>query len=320
MPPYYFTEDDVLKLLTMEDAIAGVELSFRLLAEGKAVNRPRARVRAERLLLHVMPAGSAALGYVGLKAYTTAPSGARFRFLLFDATTGELSAWIEADRLGQIRTGAASGVATRLMARQDATRVGIFGSGWQARSQLEAIVRVRPIESIVVYSPRAESRERFAGEMSESLGVAVRPTAEPESAAGDVDIVVTATSAKEPVLRGEWLRPGQHVNAIGSNHLRRIEIDEAAVLRADLVVTDSLEQARIECGDLAAVIEAGKRSWDDVHELSEVVVGARPGRGSDDEITLFESQGLAIQDVVSAKHVFEQGRAKGYGTALPFGS
>ena len=158
----YFTEDDVARLLSMDAALAAVEEAFRLMGEGSAANKPRSRVRVSKLMLHVLSAGADALGYVGLKAYTTGPGGARFYFLQFDATSGELVAMMEADRLGQIRTGAASGVATRHMAREDAKRIGIYGTGWQARSQLEAIVPVRPIESIVAYGATATAVSRFA--------------------------------------------------------------------------------------------------------------------------------------------------------------
>ncbi len=313
----FFSEQDVQALLPMEDAISAVEGCFKLLASGDAVNRPRTRVRAEKLLLHVMPGGSATLGYVGVKSYTTGPGGARFYFLLFDAKSGELAALLEADALGQIRTGAASGVATRHLTAESAGRVGIYGAGWQARSQVEAIARVRSLESVLVYSPREERRRKFSEEMSQVLDVRVTPVDDPRQVAAEADILVTATSAREPVLFGEWLSPGQHVNAIGSNHLKRREIDEAVVTRSTFIVTDSLEQAKIECGDLAAVVDNGKLAWEDVFELQSVVSGDVAGRENPSDITLFESQGLAIEDVAVAKHVFERGLETGAGTTLP---
>ena len=314
----FFSEDDVAELLTMKDALACVDEAFRLLASGDAMNKPRQRVRADKLMLHVLPAGSSALGYVGLKAYTTGPSGARFYFLMFDAASGELVSLMEADRLGQIRTGAASGVATRYLAREAASRVGIYGTGWQARSQLEAIVVVRSIESVVAYGRNQERREKFCEEMSETLGLPVTPCDSPEAVAADadVDIIVTVTNSREPVLRGEWLRPGQHINAAGSNNLRRLEIDADAVTSSSFIATDSVEQAKIECGDLADVVESGGISWDDVHELADVVAGNTTARQNDDDITLFESQGLAIEDLAAAKHVYEAGREQGRGRAL----
>ncbi len=313
---HFFTEDDVVELLPMKDAVACVDEAFRLLASGDAMNKPRQRVRVDKLMLHVLPAGSSALGYVGLKAYTTGPSGARFYFLMFDAASGELVSLMEADRLGQIRTGAASGVATRYLAREAASRVGIYGTGWQARSQLEAIVVVRSIESVVAYGRNQERRESFCEEMSETLGLPVTPCDSPEAVTAEADILVTVTNSREPVLRGEWLRPGQHINAAGSNNLRRLEIDADAVTSSSFIATDSVEQAKIECGDLADVVESGGISWDDVHELADVVAGNTTARQNDDDITLFESQGLAIEDVAAAKHVYEAGREQGRGKTL----
>lgn len=316
MTTLFLTEDDIHELLSMDEAVKAVEEAFSLLGNNKAVNQPRSRVRVDKLVLHVLSAGSATLGYVGLKSYTTGPSGARFYVLLFEAPGGELVALMEADRLGQIRTGAASGVATKLMAREDARRVGIYGTGWQARSQLEAIQVVRSVESMAAYG-RDETRLRaFCDEMSEKLGLPVEPRERPEEVAEDADVVVTATSSKEPVLLGEWLSPGQHVNAAGSNHLRRRELDEAAVTRASFIAVDSLDQAKIECGDLAAVVKAGELAWDRVHELADVASGRLKARTSEDDITLFESQGLAIEDVAAAKVVYEKARGAGLGRPL----
>ena len=312
----FFSEDDVAELLTMKDAVACVDEAFRLLASGDAMNKPRQRVRVDKLLLHVLPAGSATLGYVGLKAYTTGPSGARFYFLMFHASSGELVSLMEADRLGQIRTGAASGVATRYLAREAASRVGIYGTGWQARSQLEAIAVVRSIESVAAYGRDRERREKFCDEMSETLGLPVTPCDSPEAVTAAADIIVTVTNSREPVLKGEWLRPGQHINAAGSNNLRRLEIDADAVTRSSFIATDSVEQAKIECGDLAAVVDSGGITWNDVHELADVVAGNTTGRQSDDDIMLFESQGMAIEDVAVAKHVYEAGREQGRGKTL----
>jgi ornithine cyclodeaminase/alanine dehydrogenase len=310
----FFTEEEVGSLLTMREAVAQVETAFRLLGERKAVNRPRARVRLGKLQLHVMPAGSDALGYAGLKAYTTGPSGARFYFLLFDSGRGELVAMMQADRLGQIRTGAATAVATTYLAPRDASRVGIYGSGWQARSQLEALAASRKVSQVTVFSRDPERRRAFAEEMAKLLGVPVRPASRPEEVAAESEILVTATSSREPVLLGAWLEAGHHMNAVGSNALSRREIDEAAVTRADFIAADSVEQAKIECGDLAAVVEAGKLSWEKVKEMGDVVASGFT-RGPRD-ITLFESQGIAIEDVAVAKTVYEKGREQGRGSKL----
>lgn len=312
----YFNEEEVRKLLPMKDAVDAVDEALRCLSEGTAVNRPRTRSRAGRRMLHVMSAASEALGYLGLKAYSTGPGGARFYVLLFSADSGELVSLLSADALGQIRTGAASGVATRYMAREDANRVGIIGTGWQARSQLEAVAHVRRLDAVIAYSRGEENRKKYCDEMSEVIGVTVEPVDRPERIGDECDIVIVSTNSREPVLFGKWLRPGQHVNAIGSNAVGRIEIDAEAVTRSDFVATDSVEQAKIECGDLLEVIEQGKLSWSDVHELSDVVAGKVQARTGPDAITLFESQGLAIEDVAVAKRIYERGQAEGVGTKL----
>ncbi|HJS74655.1 MAG TPA: ornithine cyclodeaminase family protein, partial [Vicinamibacteria bacterium] len=275
--------------------------------------QPRNRIRLNRLVLHVMSAGSDVLGYAGLKCYTTGPTGARFYFLLFDSK-GELKAMMQADSLGQIRTGAATAVATRHMAPPEATRVGIYGSGWQARSQIEALAAARTVSQVMVWSRDVDRREKFCDEMEKATGVSLRPASRPEDVAAESEILVTATSSKEPVLLGAWLEPGHHVNAVGSNSLNRREIDEDAVTRADVIAADSVEGAKLECGDLYAVVNAGKLSWDEVQELSEIVVSGftREPRA----ITLFASQGIAIEDVAAAKVVYEQGIAEGRGRLI----
>jgi ornithine cyclodeaminase/alanine dehydrogenase len=267
-------------------------------------------------MLHVLPAGSDDLGYCGLKAYTTGPAGARFYFLLFGAEKGELIAMMEADRLGQIRTGAATAVATRYLAREDASTVGIYGTGWQARSQLEALASSRDLSAILAYGRDETRRKSFCEEMSETLGRRVVAASSPEEVASQAEILVTATTAREPVLLGEWLRPGHHVNAVGSNALNRREVDEDAVMRARFIAADSVEQAKLECGDLHAVVEAGKLSWEQVHELGDVVAGRLDFRRAPEDVTLFESQGLAIEDVAVAKLVYERGKDAGLGRKL----
>jgi ornithine cyclodeaminase/alanine dehydrogenase-like protein (mu-crystallin family) len=216
-----------------------------------------------------------------------------------------------------MRTGAASGVATKHLARPEADRMGCYGTGWQARSQLEAVCAVRRVREVRVYGRDAERRARFAEEMAQALGVPVAPVDRPEAAARDASILVTITSSKTPVLEGGWIAPGAHVNAAGSNALQRAELDVEAVRRAGLVVTDSLEQARLECGDLVAALEQGVLRWEQVRELGEVVAGRHPGRARSDEITLFESQGVAMEDVAVAVRVVARARERRVGTEIP---
>jgi len=311
------TEADVTALLPMPLALEAVEEVFRWQGEGKLTNRPRVRLPVPGGLLQVMPAAVPEARVMGLKAYATVRGQAKFVVLLFSAESGALLAVIEADRLGQMRTGAASGVATKYLARPDADRVGCYGTGWQARSQLEAVCAVRRVREVRVYGRDPERRARFAEEMSATLGVPVTPADRPEAVAREASILITITGSKTPVLEGRWIMPGAHVNAAGSNALQRAELDVEAVRRASLVVTDSLEQARLECGDLVAPIEQGVLRWEDVHELGEVVAGKRPGRRGPDDVTLFESQGVAMEDVAVAARLVARARERQTGREIP---
>jgi ornithine cyclodeaminase/alanine dehydrogenase-like protein (mu-crystallin family) len=313
----FLDEQQVTELLSMDGAIAAVEEALRQQGLGTAVNNPRRRVRLPTGQLHMMGGALPTLGVLGYKAYTAVRGSVRFHVMLYSMETGELLAMVQADRLGQMRTGAASGVATKYMAREDAQRVGIFGTGWQARSQLEAICAVRPIRAIKAFGRDAGRRQAFCDEMSQQLGVGVEPAATPEEAVRGMDVVVTATNARDPLFDGKWLEPGTHLNAIGSNALIRREIDDTAVRRSAFIAVDSQEQARLECGDLLGPIERGSLHWGQVRELGDVVAGLIPGRRQASDITLFESHGLAIWDLAAARSVYEAARARGIGLDLP---
>ncbi len=314
----HLTEDDVDRLLTMDDALREVEAALRDLGEGKAENRPRQRVRGAHAMLNVMPAAWPSRGYAGFKDYSVSREGGHFWFHLFDGTTGEPLAVLQANRLGQRRTGAASGVATKFLARHDASTVGIVGTGWQAESQLEALVRVRPIREVRCFSRDAPRRRSFAETMSRTLGIDVRSADSAEDAVRSADIVVTATGSSQPVVQGAWLRPGAHVNAMGSNRADAREVDDAAIRRCTFIAADSVEQARIEAGDLIIPIARGLLRWEDVHELSAVVAGRTAGRAGAADITLFKSLGLGLEDVAAAAFVYERAKKEGMGTEVSF--
>jgi ornithine cyclodeaminase/alanine dehydrogenase-like protein (mu-crystallin family) len=316
----YLTEADVERLLDMPTAIEAVEEGFRLLGEGTAQNQPRRRVSAGESILHFMAGGSSDLGSVGrgttaVKVYTSSRSGVRFTVMLYDDDGTPLSL-MQANRLGQMRTGAASGVATRYLAREDSRLAGIIGTGWQARGQLMAVKEARPIERVRAFGRDEERRLSFCKEMEEALGVPVEPVGSAEASVKDADIVITATRAKDPVLPAEWLKPGMHVNAVGSNWHNRREMNTEAVLACHRVTVDTLEVAQLEAGDLILPVAEGSFSWDKVEELGEIVAGKRPGRESDDQITLFCSQGLALEDVVVGRRIYERAKAEGVG--MPF--
>ncbi len=309
-------ENDVRQLLTMDIALDAVEGGFKQLALDEAENVPRRRCRTDHVMLHMMSAAMMGIGFLGYKAYTVSRQGARFHVSLFDGRTGEWVALIEADYLGQMRTGAASGVATKYLANPQAALVGCYGAGKQARTQVLAVCAVRSIQRIVVYSRTEERRRQFADEMTRECGVEVVPVDRPELAARGQDIIITATSATEPVLRGEWIEDGTHLNVVGSNFLRKAEVDVATVRRATRVVVDSTEQAKMEAGDLAPAIEAGFLRWPDVVELGAVLVGKAAGRGGLADVTLFKSLGLAIEDVVTAARVFAAAKAQRIGRTI----
>jgi ornithine cyclodeaminase/alanine dehydrogenase-like protein (mu-crystallin family) len=310
-------EADVGALLTMDDVLVAVEEGFRALGTGGAVNNPRSRAVTPPGTLHVMHAAVPAVGMSGVKAYVTTPRGSRFLAVLYRLEDGEALAIVEADRLGQMRTGAASGVATRFLARPEAGALGVIGTGWQARSQVQAICRVRPIALVKVYSRSPERREVFAREMTADLGAEVVAAESAAEAVLGTDVVVTATSSREPVLSGAWLVPGMHVNAIGSNSASRREIDLEAVRRSDPIVVDALDQAQIECGDLIGAAAEGEPVWDRAVELGAVVAGLAPGRQRPDQISLFESQGIAVEDVVTMELLYRRALATGAGEEIP---
>lgn len=313
----YLTEEEVDGLLTMPDALKAVEEALGALGRGEAVNRPRQRVRLPKAMLHVMAAGWPARGYYGFKDYSTTKGQSRFWFHLFDGESGNVVAIMQANRLGQRRTGAASGVATKHLARKDASIVGLVGTGWQAESQLEAVCAVRPVREIRCFGRDAERREEFTSRMAARLKVDVRAAASAEKAVRDADIVIAATTAREPVIRGEWLAPGVHVNAIGANRSQARELDDEVIRKSELIVTDSVEQAQMESGDLAEPVAHGLLSWDRVHELGDVVAGKIAGRARDGQATLFKSLGIAIEDVAVGSLVYERARAKGIGREVP---
>jgi len=312
----YLTESQVEHILTMPDAMREVENALREMARGNAINRPRQRVRVPNGVLHVMPAGLPTRGYIGFKYYSAFKGKTRFWFHLIDASTGELRAVMQADRLGQQRTGAASGVATIFLARSDASAVGLIGAGWQAESQLQAVCVARSIRRISCFSRTVERRNAFAKRMSALLNIETHPAESAEAAVRNADIVITATNSREPVLRGEWLKPGAHINAVGSNRAEARELDNDAVRQSAFICVDSIEQARIEAGDLLQPIEQGILSWEHVPELGDVVAGKVKARVKNADVTLFKSLGIALEDVAVGAWVYERAREMGIGQKI----
>ena len=301
---------DGLDRFAMDQVIGLLEQGFRDWADGSAANEPRQRVRAPKLadrggtLLHLMGAADSRSGYIGCKAYTTSRSGGNFFFvLLFAADSGKPLATIEADYLGQVRTGAASAVATKYMARKDAYSLAIIGAGGQAWTQALALDRVCQLADVRVYSRDLQRRQDFGNRLSVALHTSVTICSDARQAVAGADIVVTATTSSDPVFFGEWIEPGMHINAIGGNAASRRELDQAAMRRVDRIVADSVEQSRIESGELLSVDR-----WAEVIELSQVVAGKAPGRATPEEVTLFKSNGIALEDIAIGGWLYEQAR------------
>jgi alanine dehydrogenase len=312
------TEADVRSLLTMPIALEVVEDSLRQQGNGELVLHPRRRIKLpDNALLHYMAAGDSVRGYFGIKLYTAVRGVARFVVPLFRSTTGEMAALIEADALGQLRTGAASGVATKYLANANARIACIIGTGYQARTQLEAVATVRRLERVRAFGRDPARRETFCREMSERIGVTVEPMASGEEAVRGADILITATSATKVVLEGAWLTPGMHINAMGANWPQKRELDEAAVGRANKIVVDSIEQSKMEAGDLIQAFGEDQSRWNAVQELAQIVAGKAPGRTSADQITLFKSNGIATWDLAAAVRVYEMAVARDMGKSIP---
>jgi ornithine cyclodeaminase/alanine dehydrogenase-like protein (mu-crystallin family) len=268
-------------------------------------------------MLHYMASVLNARGVFGMKAYPTGLGSVPFLVPLYSAENARLLALIEADWLGQLRTGAASGVATQYMARKDAVTLGMFGTGGQAKTQMLAICAAHPIERVHVYSRSAENRAAFLAEMQPQVRAQLIAVDDPRAAVEGMGVIATMTTASQPVFDGAWLEPGTHINAAGGNHLKRREVDATTVRRANCIAADSVEQAKLECGDLVSAIAEGATTWDNVAEFSDIVAGRVPGRATADDITLFESQGISVWDIATAARVYEIAVARGVGQSIP---
>ena len=308
--PLYLSESDVSELLSPAVAVEAIEACFRRMASGAVEIAPRRRLRLPEGAFADMAAADGELGLAGGKLYAATSGGATFVVCLFDSATSELVGVIEADRLGQLRTGAASGVAARHLAKSGSRTLGVIGCGHQAETQVACIRAAVPsIERIVAFCRTPEKLAAFCERTGAEAGESHRDAAQR-------DVVATITSSRDPVLRGEWLVPGALVVAAGANVVTRRELDNAVLQRASFVCCDWLEQAKLESGDLVEPVEAGVLDWLEVHELHEVVSGELAGRQSDDDIVVFKSNGLAAWDVALAAEAVRLARERGVGTTL----
>lgn len=314
----HISEAEVRSVLTMSMAIDAVEEISRKQASGEVIVHPRRRFELPAGgFFHYMAAADFKAGYVAMKQYTFVRGKIRFLVPLYEVATGDLVALIEADYMGQLRTGAASGVATKYLARRDARAAAIIGTGGQAKTQLEAVSTVRKLESARAYGRDPERRSQFAKEMTRRLGVSVTGVGSASEAVRGADIICTATTASQFIVRGADLGNGVHINAIGANHAHKRELDDEAVASADVIVVDSVEQSRQESGDLIIAFKGDEVCWTGVKKLSDVVAAKSTGRTSAGEVTLFKSNGIASWDLAVAMRVYALAKEKGLGKEFP---
>jgi len=316
----FLNEGDVRQLLTMPLTIDAVEEAHKELSSARAIDIPRQRTRLPQTALHILQGALPGRDAIGYKAYTSNRSGVRFLVHVFSAATGALRVVLEADYLGMMRTGAASGVATRWLARPDAEVLGVFGAGWQAEGNIEAVAAVRKLRKVKVFARNAERLAAFCARLSDRLELDVVPAASPEETVRGSDIVSTITTASLPLFDAAWLSPGTHINGAGSNSVIRREIGEDVLKVCRPIVVDSVDTALKEAGDLLPLLEKGRLNERQMVELGDVILGHRPGRAKPEDITLFESQGMAIQDIAVAVRLEELAREQGLGTQLPYGA
>lgn len=303
--PLWVKEEDVQNLLTMEMAISAVEESMRQLGRAEATNHPRRRHHVPGGILHVMDAALPCLGVMGLKSYTTFRDGTnKFHVMVYSTETAELESVIEADWLGRMRTGAATAVAAKYLARPESETVGLVGAGRQASTQLEGVCSVLPIKEAFVYCRTTEVLDSFCAEHLEKLGIKVTPAYSLDDAVDGKDVIITATTTKDPFLHATKIKQGCHITAMGANYMHRREIFEDVVDAADIVVVDDLSQAMEESGELHVAVESGVVTWEEIVELGSVVIGD-VRRESPEQITLFKSHGIAVWDMAVAAKVIE---------------
>lgn len=313
----FLNEEQVEKLLTVRECWGPLEEAMLAHGRGSAKNVPRNIVKTDKVGLSVLQASVPELNKVGFKAYTTCPDGVRFWVMLFDGEGGNLEAIVEAEHLGLVRTAAASGIATKHLANPGNATVGILGTGFQAAAQLEAVCMDRKVDRVYAWSRTPENAKSFADRMSRTLDLEVVAASSAKAAVVESDIIVTITSSRTPVLEGDWLKPGAHVNLVGAMKPTSREVDDRTLARADLLTVDDWHQAHKEAGEYIEATDAGVISWDDVKEIGAVMAGAVPGRSSPNDITVFKSHGIGIWDVAAGKRVLDLAVAQNIGAMVP---
>lgn len=312
----FLKDEDVAQCVTMAAMLEAIESMQRQYGDGQAHNMTRRKIIADSGMLSVMGGGLFHQGLLGVKTYTVVKGAYSFQVSLYDANTGELLLYTQANRLGQLRTGATTGVAVKHLANPGDATVGIIGTGGQAPTQLEALSKVRGIKKIKAYSRTQERREEFACRMTDTMGVEVSAVASNEDAVRDCDIVLCIAATMDPVVEGAWLKDGSTLIGAGPTTWRAREVDEAVITRAGKLIVDSTEQAAIEAGDLCSAVDKGIIQWSKVHELRHIVSGAVTGRDSKDQVVYAKIMGTGVADVAAAKLAYDSAKAAGLGTEM----
>ena len=312
----FLKDEDVAQCVTMDAMLEAIESMQRQYGDGQAHNMTRRKIIADSGMLSVMGGGLFHQGLLGVKTYTVVKGAYSFQVSLYDANTGELLLYTQANRLGQLRTGATTGVAVKHLANPEDATVGIIGTGGQAPTQLEALSKVRGIKKIKAYSRTQERREEFARRMTDTMGVKVSAATSNEDAVRDCDIVLCIAATMDPVVEADWLKDGSTLIGAGPTTWRAREVDEAVITRAGKLIVDSTEQAAIEAGDLCSAVDKGIIQWSKVQELRHVVSGAVTGRDSNDQVVYAKIMGTGVADVAAAKLAYDSAKAAGLGTEM----
>lgn len=319
MGAIYIDEATASKILNMDNALNLVEESFTTYAQGKSFNMTRQRMRIRKGALHMLPGAVPYKNVIGFKAYTSFRAGLIFKVHLYDAENGNPLAIVDANEIGRLRTGAATGIATKYMAKKESNTAFIFGGGFQAEAQLEAVYKTSNIKKAFVTTRKIENAQAFADKMSKSLGIEIIPTQNIENDLPQADIIITITTAVKPLFEHTMLNPnGVHINGAGSNALIRAEVPEKTIEAVEVLAVDSKDVAAIECGDILPSLEKGRLHWNEIVELGEITAGFRPGRVTENGITIFQSQGMGLQDIMCAEYIYRKAVAENLGKELPF--
>ncbi|MDA1128211.1 MAG: ornithine cyclodeaminase family protein [Chloroflexi bacterium] len=312
----FLKDEDVAQCVTMDAMLEAIESMQRQYGNGQAHNMTRRKIIVESGMLSVMGGGLFHEGLLGVKTYTVVKGAYSFQVSLYDANTGALLCYTQANRLGQLRTGATTGVAVKHLAKPGDVTVGIIGTGGQAPTQLEAVSKVRAIKKVKAYSRTQERREEFSRSMTDALGIEVSSEPTNEQAVRDCDVVLCVAATMDPVVEGAWLKDGSTVIGAGPTTWRAREVDEATITRAGKLIVDSMEQAAIEAGDLCSAVDKGLLQWSKVHELRHVVSGAVTGRDNNDQVIYAKIMGTGVADVAAAKLAYDSAKAKGLGLEM----